>query len=313
MPRLVVHRVWLAVSAAALVAAGAVAWLTNPWLLLPVVAGPTVALVLAQRGWRASQRLFEEVSAERERLDRLAREGEELVARVSRELRGPLTPIRGFATALVRRGDHVDPEVRRKALEQIAEGAVRMGQLVDDLLVTTHASHDEPERALGLAPLDLIGQVHRELELFRTSHPHRSFDVTVAEGVPQALGDPGAVDQILLALLSNACRYSPTGSPITLHVARGAPGAVRVAVTDRGPGIAPGDQERVFERFERLRRPDDPGGLGLGLYVARRLAEAMDGELALDSYEGDGSTFTLSLPVAQHLAGASDDVLEVRS
>lgn len=302
------HRLWLLISVAALAGAAVVVAATNPWLLPAVIVGPTVALVLAQHGWRASEQLLEEVSAERGRLDRLAREGEELVARVSRELRVPLTPIRGFATALVRRGEQVDPEVRQRALEQIADRAVVMSRLVDDLLVTTHgpSGGEADERSLSVAPIDLEGQVRRDLQLFRTSHPHRIFDLTVAGPIPQALGDPRAVEQVLLALLSNACRYSPSSSPITVHIDADEPAAVQVAVTDRGPGIPGPEVERIFDRFHRLRRPEDPGGLGLGLYVARRLTEAMHGRLSVDSYEGDGSTFTLSLPAAQYAARPSD-------
>lgn len=299
------RRLWLVVSALALLLASVAVARTNAWLVPAVVMGPAIALAVAQHGWRSSELLLAEVSAERARLDRLQEEGEQLVARVSRELRGPLTPIRGFAATLARRGDHVDPEVRRRALEQIVDRAVSMGRLVDELLIATCPSDggegaaDARGGVLAGAPIDAEEQVRRHLGTLPTFHPGRTFQVSVADGVPRALGDPAAVEQVLSVLISNACRYSPPTSPVTVHVGPGAAGTVEVQVTDRGPGIPADEREKVFERFHRLRRPGDPGGLGLGLYVARRLAEAMDGHLTLDSYVGDGSTFTLSLPAVR--------------
>ena len=302
----------LGASFAGLVAAALVLVGSNPWLLL-VLVGPFAVLVAAFHAWRRAERLMTEVALERERLDRLVAEGEQLVARVSRELRGPLTPIRGFAAALARRGEGVDPEVRRLALEQIADRAVHMSHLIDDLLITTHGSHDgdEPVRRLAVRAVDVVAGVRGTAELFRGSHPRRTFQVTAAEPVPLALADDTAVEQIVLALLSNACRYSPPRSPVTVYVGHDGTGAVTVAVTDRGPGVPADERDRIFERFHRMRRCGDPGGLGLGLYVARQLAVAMDGRIDLDSYEGDGSTFTLSLPVAEAPAQPRDPV-EVR-
>ena len=302
----------LGASFAGLVAAALILVGSNPWLLL-VLVGPFAVLVAAFRAWRTGERLMSEVTRERDRLDRLVAEGEELVARVSRELRGPLTPIRGFAAALVRRGEDVDPDVRRLAIEQIADRAVHMSRLIDDLLITTHVSHDgdEPVRRLAVGTVDVVARVRHTAELFRSGHPRRTFEVTAAEPIPLTLADDTAVEQILLALLSNACRYSPPGSPVAVHVGHDGAGAVAVAVTDRGSGIPADERGRVFERFHRMRRGRDPGGLGLGLYVARQLARAMDGRIDLDSYEGDGSTFTLSLPVAEALAQPRDPV-EVR-
>lgn len=309
------ERLWLAVSVAALLVASVAVARTDVWLLPAVVAGPLVALAVAHRGRRSSELLLAEVSAERARIDRLHEEGEQLVARVSRELRGPLTPIRGFAAALARRGDQVDPAVRQRALEQIADRAVSMGRLVDDLLIATCRSDDgEPAGdvcdVLARGPIDVEEQVRRDLRSFTTAHPDRNFQVSVPTSVPRALGDPAALEQVLSALLSNACRYSPPSSPVTVHVGGAVPGTVQVAVTDRGPGIPSDERERVFERFHRLRRPTDPGGLGLGLYVARRLAEAMGGRITLDSYEGDGSTFTLSLPAVRHVEREAPEAVE---
>jgi signal transduction histidine kinase len=101
--------------------------------------------------------------------------------------------------------------------------------------------------------------------------------------------------QILVNLIGNAVRYSPRGSTLRLRLARDGDRAV-VTVEDTGQGIAAADQARIFEKFERV-DSGEPGGSGLGLYIARRLARAMGGDLTVDSAIGQGARFTLSLPV----------------
>ena len=100
--------------------------------------------------------------------------------------------------------------------------------------------------------------------------------------------------QLLLNLVGNAIRYSPEGSTVRLELSSGE-GAARVTVIDQGPGLSAQDQARVFEKFERLGRSGD-GGSGLGLYISRRLARAMGGELSVASEPGKGACFTLVVP-----------------
>ena len=100
--------------------------------------------------------------------------------------------------------------------------------------------------------------------------------------------------QILLNLLGNAIRYSPEGSTIWIRVEPDGDRA-RIVVADQGEGLSEQQQARVFEKFERLGRSGD-GGSGLGLYISRRLARAMDGDLTLESAPGQGARFTLELP-----------------
>ncbi|WFL77130.1 HAMP domain-containing sensor histidine kinase [Altererythrobacter arenosus] len=112
-----------------------------------------------------------------------------------------------------------------------------------------------------------------------------------------ATGEFRRVLQVLLNLIGNAINYSPERSSISVAVARDMLGRSTVSVADEGPGISPEHRARVFDKFERLGRDGD-GGSGLGLYIAQRLAVAMDGELLIESEAGEGTTFTLVLPPA---------------
>jgi signal transduction histidine kinase len=114
-----------------------------------------------------------------------------------------------------------------------------------------------------------------------------------AEPLP-AIGDFTRILQILVNLLGNAVRYSPEGGQVWLRTEREGDLAI-VIVADQGKGIDAADQERVFEKFERVDQ-SEPGGAGLGLYIARRLARAMKGDLAVHSAPGQGARFTLTLP-----------------
>ncbi len=116
-----------------------------------------------------------------------------------------------------------------------------------------------------------------------------------------AIGEFRRVLQILLNLLGNALRYAPEGSQVWLRVEREGERA-RICVADQGEGLSQDQQAKVFEKFERLGRSGD-GGSGLGLYISRRLARAMDGELTVDSAPGQGARFTLDLPVFEDRRG----------
>ena len=107
-------------------------------------------------------------------------------------------------------------------------------------------------------------------------------------------GDRRGVIQVLVNLLGNAVRHSPEGGSVTVELSRGE-ATGNVAIADQGKGIATEDQERIFEKFERL---EDGGGAGLGLAIARRLARSMGGEVSLQSTPGEGARFTVSLPLA---------------
>ncbi len=226
----------------------------------------------------------------------------DFVARVSHELRTPLTPIKGFASMLLKRGESMDIEQRHAALERIVERSDRMAALVDDLLMVTELGredeHVDPRRSLPEPPRPVdVGALAEEVA--RTVGREAERDdivVETAEPVTAEL-DGDKLAQVLRHLLDNALRYSAPGTKVTIGV-RSTDDRLHVDVTDRGRGIPGSEHERVFEPFMRLEDPlrMTTSGVGVGLYIARRLAREMDGDVTLRSRPGAGSTFTLELP-----------------
>ncbi len=250
----------------------------------------------SQDGARVAILTVHDVTAER-RVDRLK---SDFVATISHELRTPITPIKGYAQLLASRGEAMTPERRRQALDLIAERADHLARLVDDLLMASRVSGasgaklavvgaDNDLRVLVAQAIASFPQLAARLEV---DVPEESVDVH-CDGVRTV--------QCLTNLLSNAGKYAPDHTPITVRLT--APGldetAAVVTVSDCGPGIPASEQERVFERFYRVEDPMtmQTGGSGLGLYIARELATAMGGQLSLTSSPGEGCTFALRLPL----------------
>ena len=247
-----------------------------------------------------------DVSRQRE-LERLR---SDFVARVSHELRTPLTPIRGFASVLLRRGDDLEPTDRREILERLAERTEHLHALVEDLLLVTQLDRPEHRQLVGLEPTDVRGPVEEAVDATRAAAPHRLITLTgAAEELPAVPADPDRVAKIVGILLDNADRYSPDELPIEVEVAA-TPDHVEVRVIDHGPGIARRHRELIFERFSRLEDPMTmrTGGVGVGLFLGRRLAESMHGSLRLeDPRGGHGACFALRIPLRGGAAASDDD------
>lgn len=232
---------------------------------------------------------------------RLERLRADFIARVSHELRTPLTPIRGFAHTLRSRGDQLDPERRGEVLDRLVERTDHLGRLIDEVLLVTRFDADELHELTDLRPVELGPLVRDEVERFRTAFPDRLADGDVVLGdAIVARADPAHVRRVVAALLDNAGRYAHPPAAIRVEVAA-SDGGCLVAVEDDGPGIPTDQREAVFDAFHRV---EDPltmrtGGVGLGLFIGRRLAEAMRGELRLTVADsGRGTRMELWLPAA---------------
>lgn len=235
------------------------------------------------------------------------------IAQVSHELRTPLTPIKGFLHTLQRRDDQFTAEDRQRIYEVMLREEQRLEDLVSGLLKATTLD----QRGLVVVPevIDWPKVVTEQTDLYRRNDPTRTVTVKMARKVNTVVADANLATGILTNLLSNALKYSPAGSPITVTTTLDGDRVV-TTVCDEGPGVAPGDRERIFDKFTRLgdhlTRPQQ--GVGLGLYIARRSLDEMGGEIWCDERPGGGARFGFSLPVHRPVAtGAAASTTALRS
>ncbi len=209
------------------------------------------------------------------------------VSDASHELRTPITIVRGHLELL---GD--DPEERRETIALVTDELDRMSRFVDDLLLLARAERDD---FLRVGEVEL-GALTDELAEKASALGKRSWRVS-DRGEAVLVADRQRLTQAVMGLAQNAVQHTHEGAVIELGSARNGHEA-RVWVRDSGPGIAPRDQERVFERFARASaRARRSEGAGLGLAIVRAIAEAHGGRVELESRLGHGSTFTLVLPL----------------
>jgi hypothetical protein len=211
-------------------------------------------------------------------------------------LRGPLGEIIAEAEAIGEAADGPLGEHYATYAGDIASAGRHLLSLVDDLGDLQAIEHADFSVANDPIDLALIARQAATLLAVRAAEGQVRLSAPPGDQASPATGDHRRVFQILVNLIGNAIRYSPPQEAVEIKVG-GEGMSMFVSVTDRGKGIAAADQERVFAKFERV-DPHEPGGTGLGLYIARRLARAMGGDIALASMPGLGARFTLTLPAA---------------
>jgi PAS domain S-box-containing protein len=224
---------------------------------------------------------------------RLEEEKSDLVATISHELRTPMTAVYGAAKTLLSREAVLTDDQRRSLLEMIAAQASRLSQITEEVLLTTRL--DRGDLPIQREAVDVARVVRSTVEAMRSQVENgTTIEVEIAEGVGSASGDSDRIQQVLVNLIDNAAKYG--GSPVRVSAER-VNGVVRIAVSDPGPGIDPGDRDRIFERFYRagphLTRATS--GTGLGLYISRELTQRMGGRLEVTSPPGEGATFVVEL------------------
>ncbi|MGY1735038.1 ATP-binding protein [Geodermatophilus sp. SYSU D00684] len=226
-----------------------------------------------------------------DQLERLLDSQRQFVADAAHQLRTPLTALRLRLENLER---HLPPDQEPKLQAAVAE-TDRLARLVESLLVLARADAG----AVVPVPVDVADVVAGRLEAWRSAAGRRGVRLTAGPGV-DATGTavPGALEQVLDNLISNAVTASPPAGTVRVAVAARPPGRVEVTVTDEGPGLGPEQRERAFDRFWRA--PDAPrAGSGLGLPIARRLAEAGGGTVELrPGPAGRGLQAVVGLPTA---------------
>ena len=291
-------------------AAGVVVALAAGWLMAGQALRPVAALTETARAISRSRDLGRRVPGTRDtgELGQLTQTVNEMLASLeeayeaqrrfvsdaSHELRAPLTAIQGNLELLEQRAEATAAE-REVAIREAAREARRLAQLVADLLALARA---DAGVTLRRERVELDRLALDALSSARHLASGQRLEVGVLEPVVVA-GDPDRLRQLLLVLLDNAIKYTPSEGAVTLGVRRSGAAQAELTVRDTGVGIPPEALPHVFERFYRAdpARARDPGGTGLGLPIARWIAEQHGGEVSLESAPERGTTAVVRLPL----------------
>jgi PAS domain S-box-containing protein len=220
------------------------------------------------------------------------------LAMISHELRTPLTSIKGFATTLLADDVTWDVASQRDFLETINLEADKLTELIEQLLDLSRLESGTLRIVPEEQPLTAI--VDASMAPLRALSADHQLVVTLPEDLPPVWADAQRIGQVLANLVNNACKFSPSGTRISLSAARQGE-EIRMDVTDEGTGIAPEERERVFESFYQTSQEGNrrrPRGVGLGLAICRGLVEAHGGRIWVRDRPGPGTTISFTLPVA---------------
>ncbi len=232
---------------------------------------------------------------EQRRLDDARRE---FVANVSHELRTPLTNIRSYTETLLDAAGDIPIDTEKQFLGVISSESERMARIVTDLLTLSKLDYGRMElRMTRFSLADMLHNVANAMKLTAEDSGH-ALAVDTPDDLPKIVGDRERIEQVVVNILSNAVKYTPSGGHIRLSACTLSGNRVRITVEDDGVGIPAADVPRLFERFYRVdkARSRAAGGTGLGLAIAKEIVEQHEGKIALASEYGKGTTVTITLP-----------------
>jgi two-component system sensor histidine kinase KdpD len=217
-----------------------------------------------------------------------------LLSSLSHDLRTPLAGIEGAASALKDGAERLSPDAREVLAQTILEEARRMMRLVSNLLemVRVESGALQVQREWQSVE-EVIGVALLRLEERLRPHPVRT---DIPADLPLVPMDGLLVEQALVNLLENSAKYSPAGAPIDVTATLDAAQLV-IGIADRGPGVPPGEEERIFEKFYRSSDHQRVGGAGLGLTIVRAIAQAHGGRAWAEARPGGGAVFRLAMPL----------------
>ncbi|MGE5786611.1 MAG: sensor histidine kinase [Myxococcales bacterium] len=219
----------------------------------------------------------------------------QLLRRVSHELLTPLTTVRlalQLGLGRIQRGDRLEPASLQRALSQVDE----IVRLISQLREAAHLMSDEPAPTGQV--IELGEMLRRQVDQFVASRPKHSWQLLRSDKPVQVRADRGSLEQVLVQLLDNACKFSSAGSEVLVTLSS-SDGQASISIADQGIGIPANIQRRVFELFFRAPNAVESSarGLGIGLFIARELLSKCAGRLWVESKVGGGSTFHVVLPV----------------
>lgn len=217
-----------------------------------------------------------------------------LVSVTSHELKTPLTAIKAMSELML--SYEIDEAERKDMIGDIYKQAERLEALIKDILDASHL--DSGRMEVEVHPVALRQALSEVLDELEGPLQGRKLMVKVPARLPSVAADRAKLRQVLVNLMTNALKYSPDASPVSIKAAV-EDSKVRVAVTDRGSGIKPEDLGRLFKKFQRIPDPSNRRtvGTGLGLYIVKGLVELQGGEMEVQSTYGRGSTFSFTIPV----------------
>lgn len=233
------------------------------------------------------------VQAARVQAEAAAQAKDSLLTMLAHELRTPLTSMLAYTQASLRRldkGQGADPGSLRRSLEIVARQATRQAKLIDQVLDAARLTSGQlPFNPVRCDLSTLVRDVAEQMQTMASEHTL----VVRSAGQVEGNVDPLRMEQVLMNLLDNARKYSPPGTRIEIDLTE-EPEAIVIAVSDHGEGIPTGQQERIFERFLRLR--SDQHGVGLGLHISREIVRMHGGELMVETPSEGGARFIARLP-----------------
>lgn len=223
----------------------------------------------------------------------------EFVANVSHELRTPLTNIKSYTETLTDAAGELPPETEVRFLNVISSEADRMTRIVKDLLTLSKLDYGRMDLHFSEFPLQTMLENLYSAMMLQSARSGHNLKLDMPEPLPDMVGDRERLEQVVVNILSNAIKYTPSGGKILLRATMNDARHVQIQVCDNGMGIPEADIPRLFERFYRVdkARSREKGGSGLGLAIAKEMVEAHRGTIRLSSVVEQGTEVTIVLPI----------------
>ena len=217
---------------------------------------------------------------------------DDFISTVSHELRTPLTSIRGFAQTMLASWDKLDDNSKKKFLEIIEQQSNRLIHLVENILSVTKI----PDETIILKKTFINPAINTVLQIIKQKYPDYKFELQLNAKNPAISADMEKLQQILINITENACKYSDPGSTVTIRT-KETDSNVFIYVKDNGIGIDAQYAETIFEKFSRIDNPltRKTQGSGLGLFITKSLTEKMNGKISFKNLD-KGTEFELKFP-----------------